>query len=248
MRGNLDLWIEPFPQGRFPALPCPRCTGSLGLVPKSLNVVETAESRAGHRHEDWDPGWVEEHFSGLLRCTCGESVHVVGTTEQEFDPQTGGFDTRLRLCFAFPGPPLFQIPKGCPEKVKVELEAAFQLFLPDPSAAANRLRAAVERLLDHFGVRKGTKHKRIALHNRIEQHFTRSHPRSAELLLAVKWLGNEGSHRALFHREVYLGFELIEDVLERLFVKRRTRLARRARAINRSRGPVRPRRPRGRSP
>ena len=63
-------------------------------------------------------------------------------------------------------------------------------------------------------------------------------PGNAEMLLAVKWIGNDGSHDAdLTVDDVVEAAEMVEHVLKQIFDESKP-LKTRAQAINRSKGRV----------
>jgi integrase len=95
--------------------------------------------------------------------------------------------------------PVFALPVGTPKAVAEQLEASFRLAWLDPGAAANRMRVALERLLDHFRIKKtgGRTNKGkvigLTLHARILLYAVKQPVLGAQLL-ALKWLGNTASH------------------------------------------------------
>ena len=132
----------------------------------------------------------------------------------------------------------------------MELTKAFGLYWSDRGSSANRLRAATETLLSErrvprFTINRNRKRVRISLHDRIEI-FKARDADSAEYLLAIKWLGNTGSHYGLdeFSDDDLLdGFELFEHVVERVYRRPEHRLKKIAKGINVRKGrPAKPRR------
>jgi hypothetical protein len=142
-----------------------------------------------------------------------------------------------------PAPPIFAIPEQSPSGVSGELKRAFSLFWIDPGSCANRLRVAVEALLTHQKVARTEINSRgrrgpLSLHSRIER-FKAKDPDAANYLLAIKWLGNVGSHSGMDEvgdDDLLGAFELIEHVVERLYVKRENRLKKIAKGINMRKG------------
>ena len=79
----------------------------------------------------------------------------------------------------------------------------------------------------------------IDLHTRITD-FKNQNSDAADLLLAVKWLGNSGSHAdvaTLTRDDMLDGMELLERALHLVYDDTAKRLAKLARDINRRRGP-----------
>ena len=124
--------------------------------------------------------------------------------------------------FFYPFLNLFDIPDDCPQTVAQELQASFGQFFSSPSAALNSARSSVEALITHLGVKrfqiqKG-KRRPISLHSRIGL-LGAQYAHVKELLLAIKWLGNAGSHPGadISSDDVLDAYELIEHVLVELF-------------------------------
>ncbi len=77
----------------------------------------------------------------------------------------------------------------------------------------------------------------IPLHSRIEA-FREGHQTSADHLLAIKWIGNEGAHYGHLTKDDLLdAFDLFDRVLSLLFLKEERNLQQVTRSILRRRGP-----------
>lgn len=59
--------------------------------------------------------------------------------------------------------------------------------------------------------------------------------------MAVKWLGNAGTHDVLTHEDVLDAFELLDHTLDEVYHDRSKRILRTAKAINRAKGPAKKR-------
>jgi hypothetical protein len=249
MAVNREHWRRQF--WKLPGWLCPTCqSGSLVLNKETLNYSETGISRGGRALDAWEPDWIDERFSGLLVCqspSCGELVAIGGRTHHvenhDWENQEQDWDRKYEPKFMYPAPPVFPIPKMCPEHVAEALKKSFALFWSDKGACANRLRAVAEALLTDkkvpYAAKNGKGKKiRISLHDRI-QRFRRIDPGSADYLLAIKWLGNAGSHAnfdELGGDDLLNGFELFEHVIESVYVQRERRLKKIAKAINSRKG------------
>jgi hypothetical protein len=210
---------------------CPRCSEGRLTIGSSEDLVarQSGDSRADREH----PGWSEENewkrFAGMLSCddgACGEIVAVAGEAHWESTIDTESKQTPVETYyphFYLPAPNLVAISPRWPKAVAQELRKAFASFWSDESSCANHIRTTVELLLDQQRVRRtqlttNRRRQRLTLHARITLYRTR-HPNEAHKLLAVKWIGNEGSHagETLTRHNLCDGFELIEDVLRELF-------------------------------
>ncbi|HLL06997.1 MAG TPA: DUF4145 domain-containing protein [Myxococcaceae bacterium] len=245
-------WTATFTLNATTGWPCPRCYDGM-LVPAahSFHKQETFESRDAKQSEDWEPDWEEERFAGLLACNrneCAESVAVCGRTHLEpssDDPHQWIIVYAPR--FFLPAPPIFRVPNGTIQSVRDELMRAWTLYWSDAASCANRIRTCVELLLTYVGVPQSTrplgkKPARLSLHARIEKFRVRA-PELAESLMAVKWLGNAGSHVGELKKDDVLdGFELLEHVLAEVFEERSKRLKRLQKDIVKWKGPRKRRR------
>lgn len=223
------LWKETLTKLHSPPWPCPSCSrGTLKVVLNSLVDKETSRSQAAHGSQDWDPDSVEYTFTAWLDCnTCGEDVVVsgVGGVEPGYDQEGMTWDDYFSPRILVPMPDMFGIPKKCPKEVSQKLRAAFSVFWIDQSAAATRVRVALKRLLDHLGIKrrrkdKGGKLVELTLHSRIEAFAKRDAIIGAQLM-ALKWLGNTGSHEGTVTKDDLLdAFEIMEHALVEVIDRR----------------------------
>lgn len=188
-------------------------------------------------HEDWDPDWIRGSFTGVLRCPakgCGEDVLLVGDMKVDFAvDRRVQYEDFYQLKFALPALHLVSIPERCPESVGLQLKQASAVLWSDPGAAATRLRFAIEELMTAQGIPGGAGQAN-SLDNRIRA-FKATHPAAVESLLAVKWIGNQGTHTAsLTVSDVLDDVELLEHALNQIYVH--PQLDARAQQVNDQRG------------
>jgi hypothetical protein len=225
------LWGNYISQKRFPAFTCPKCNqGVLGYEAEDVKIMEPAYSRAAHGDDAWDPDWIEERFSLMLKCSvarCGEVVVMSGDTmiDQVVNDDGNGwtYEQMLKPRAVCPCLHLIKLDDDVPNLVQQEIKAAFLLFWSDLGASASRLRASVERVLDDFKI-PSTKASGgfLTLNDRIQQ-FKKIDPDHAETFDALRFVGNVGTHGDDLKREALLdAFEIYEDALEELFVKKKT--------------------------
>ena len=265
---DLRALAEAFPQSKWPFIPCPACKrgGASPLDPGSIRIQESQESLAYQNHPDWEPYFINGHFSGLLTCersACREFVHVIGEFKLEdrihepgepYGPgQWNASDFENSLKIKFFEPALLLIDPDCkaPSQVVNLVNSGSVLLWSDPASAANRVRSAVEELLNRQGIRKTYKDKkgktqRNTAHKRIELLGGKGQSKyrnAADLLMAVKWIGNDGSHGdALTVPDVLDGVELMSEALDLIYETRALDLQRKAALINKAKGLRKPRR------
>ena len=155
-----------------------------------------------------------------------------------------------------PAPRMISVPASCPNNVLSELNAAFGLFWIDYSASLNRIRIALEMILTDLGIkrssvpRSGTsanaapsakKRVRLNLHQRIEL-LKNKKPQLTnifERMMAVKHLGNAGSHSgtAVVIDDVFDGLDILEKILQDLYSEDPKILTKTVMQINKHKGP-----------
>ncbi|MFD4032712.1 DUF4145 domain-containing protein [Streptomyces sp. NPDC058637] len=247
---ELQAIAKVFPEDleEWPTIPCPTCMrGVLLPDPDSFVDEETVTSKSLQSHDEWDPEWIQGYFQCVLVCrkaTC-DRVRVIG--ESSVGPG-GSYDVQweklLRPTMFFPALPLLQSHKHCPRAVWERVSAASKILWLDPSAAANRIRAAIETLLDD---QKTIREKanpdgkviRLSLDSRITT-FKRAlpqHAEAADLLLAVKWIGNVGSHEDVLRiSDVLEGVGFLDHALSLIYDTNHSDMRKRASEVTARRG------------
>jgi hypothetical protein len=214
----------------------------VALTKGSLQYQEDVRSKRAHTDEGFDPDWIDYAFTAWGHCThpsCKQNFALAGkggVTQEMTADDDWGWEDYFSPLICYPMPDIFEIPNECPDNVVVELRASFTVFWSHQAAAASRLRVALELLLDHLGVQK---HKRstqgqmsdLSLHARINI-FARSKPTVAPQLMALKWLGNTGSHDSVVSKGDLLdAFEIMEHALGELIDERSQRVAKLAKKL-----------------
>lgn len=217
---------------------CPTCNDfTLQLQPQKFHSEDTSGTKKMQASDDYyEPEYFSCVFSAVFICKnskCKESVVCLGDGYVDFDEGVDSYGDYDRSYFNVYVPKVFMptihffnIPEDCPESVKKPLIEAFSLTLKSPSSAANKVRAAIENLLTIFDVPE-TKIKEgkttfLSLHNRIEK-AKDYHPSLAELeklFLAIKYLGNAGSHSLsnITVEDVFNAYEFINHILDEIYL------------------------------
>ncbi|MET9459950.1 DUF4145 domain-containing protein [Streptomyces canus] len=236
---NLDDW---------PHIPCPTCTRGVLLPDRdSFEEEESVTSKSLRDEEVWEPEWIQGTFHCVLTCRKGSCDHVrvigemtVGWGRRD-DVQ---YEKFLTPNMFIPALPLLESRGLCPEEVKERVDAASKILWVDPNAAANRIRAAVEALMDDRGVIRtklngAGKAVRLSLDSRIAT-FKKALPQyadAADLLLAVKWIGNVGSHEDVLRvSDVLEGVEFLDHALSSIYDASRDDMKKRASEVTARRG------------
>lgn len=248
----------PFTLDRTPGWQCPTCgSGVLQIKKGSFHHGELCGSRGRQHLEEWDPEWTEYVYSCLLVCSnsqCQEVVSSSGVGTIDFDvyqdangDPSQDFRDEFRPRYFEPCLLLLTIPEKCPEAVSAPLRDSFRLFFISPSAASNSVRIAIEALLTDLKVKRFStpkgRRRFIALHQRIEL-IPPKYSALKEHLLAIKWLGNAGSHDSSDSKaqisadDVLDSYEFTEHVLQEIYAPKAKTLLARAKKVNKKRGPI----------
>ena len=246
---NRSLWTESIWDTSCPAWPCPICgQGVLGLVPKSVISHETVQSARSHKAEGFDFDWVEHTFTAWAECShtsCKQKFAIAGTggVAPQYTDDEGGFEYfdyfDPKSCF--PMPDIIVLPDKCPDDIKSELRAAFALFWSNRGACAGRIRVSLELLMNHLGVpkRKKTKNSEyidLTLHARIDSFASKDANMGAQLM-ALKWLGNTGSHDSqVSESDILDAFEILEHVIGEIVGGHSARVAALAKKLSKKHG------------
>lgn len=244
---DLRLLVESQPWERWPTLHCPACGEKTLALSEEPTVWEVASSVLSKGHEGWEPDWIHGTAIATLRCTrteCQEGVVATGPGRFTDNPKGrhryGDYTVRLAPTHFQPPLIAIELPASTPQTVFDLVRDASAVIWSDPSAAVNRLRAAEEALLTAKGVRRirvvNGKRRRLTLHGRLEE-FEKKSPESAEFLMAVKWLGNDASHRDIITPiEAWEAMEMFELALQLVLDDRTAGLTRRAAKIIKQKG------------
>lgn len=200
------------------------------MMAETFRSLESTESKKAHQHDEWDPEWTVFYFTAWAKCNdpkCGEEAALAGVGG--FEPTWGpdgetGWTAEFTPHCCRPMPYIIGIPAKCPSEVRSGLQAAFALFWSDRAAAAGRVRVALDHLMDHLGIPKQVQQEAklitYDLHRRIEL-FAERDAQMGSRLMALKWLGNTGSHeRAVSRDDLLDAFEVLEHALLELIDRR----------------------------
>jgi hypothetical protein len=141
-------------------------------------------------------------------------------------------------------PAIITISTRLPPSISQHIRRSFKLFWSDAPSCANAIRTSIEELLTAHRVVKTAKksktssaRRHLSLHSRIEL-FKARKPQLADKLFAIKWIGNAGSHIDSVERDDLLdAYEILQYVIEELYVNPHTRIGALAREINRKKAP-----------
>jgi len=215
-------------------------------------VPDAAYNKEVKADPDWEPGWLRYSFSGFLVCDnlkCKGKVVVAGRMESGTDHYQVGpnewEEENFKKCFPkyFDRPPeIIPLDDHIPAELREVLIESFRLFWLDAPSCANKIRTCVELLLNQFDVARYARRKKkrvpISLDSRIKD-FALKNPDVSEKLLAVKWIGNAGSHPGTLSKEDLLdGYRILNYSLKKLFANDDAEIHRLTKQINKRKRPI----------
>lgn len=237
----------------WPRPACPACeTGYIHFTaPSEYESYESASSRGHHAFE---PEWIHGTFVIRGKCenvACQQLILGTGNYKVDFSraPESDPFESNgpdyvsfYTLTHLHPPMSLMPVPESAPVDVREGVFRASRVLLADPALAATAMRATVERLLTSEGISaKDANGNFRTAHVRIDEWQTANPSRTsvAELLFALKWIGNAGTHEDadLTVKEVLESAEVLDEVIHRLFTG--PNIDAHAQTINAAKGPAR---------
>ncbi len=251
MPTNRPQWSEAL--STLPRWDCPTCgKGRLNLPADAFIQKETGPSEKIHDHPAWEPEWITKRFVAILKCdyvACEELVAVCGSAApsefidvDDYGAEFQDFKDILSVYAIFPAPLPFRPISGTPPSVKAAIAAASSLVWQSSEASANKIRQAVQHLMNARKVKKiqikNGKQSHLKLHDRIVE-FAKSDAENGAILLAIKWVGNGGSHTDSLTRDSVLdAFDMLELVLDNLYGTTKAMIMKKVKAINKKKGPA----------
>jgi len=228
-------------------LPCPHCLhGKLVPLPNSFISNKTKESVELEIEYRGQYPWTEYYFAGILKCnickeivtTCGEWAEDRQGIDIIEDVETGVIglsdpEKYYKPKYFHPNLQIFKIPENTPVNVMSCLNKSFALFWSDISGAINKIRIAIEYLLDERKIdrikivktgKKGRKPHRREVRLSLEQRINLFKIKNKEIgsyLLNIKEIGNKATHTIeIEDRDLLLKvYETIEYVLISMYNK-----------------------------
>ncbi|MCP9760666.1 DUF4145 domain-containing protein [Aquitalea sp. S1-19] len=164
------------------------------------------------------------YFRADYKCSsCGEVSIALGNGRGQLDYDTGECYSIYQIKSFYPAPPILRIPPSMDHsQLMAVLQQSFSLYWLDEASCANKIRLAVELLLDVIEppIQRrsiGVKGRALNLHQRLEL-LGKTDEGLMQRLLAIKWLGNAGSHESAISRSDLLdAYTILEHVLYERF-------------------------------
>ncbi len=234
---------------------CPTCNkGTLQMEKDKFIFEDNSTTKQYRHHEDFNiPYDIVYTYTALLTCTnpkCKEvvtnsgtgCVDVVGQTLSPDGYPDTEYGDHFQPRYFYPPIHIFVIPKNTPDNVKDSIISSFSFVFTNKSASANQVRIALECLLTHlkinrYRITRNRKKKRLLLHERIEL-LPEKYQKIKEVCLAIKWLGNAGSHcdDKMTFDDIFDGYDMLSFILEELYDNKHVHVKKLAKKINDKKG------------
>lgn len=232
---QLAALTKPIEEGDdWPRPRCPKCASGHIRFGRPAEDEDHA-SATSKDHVAWEPEWIHGTFSIRGECenpSCRLAAHGSGDFwvsyatrryDSYWDEAQETYAKFYRLAHIHPAPQLMAMPEGTPALLQEGIRRASRVFLADPPFAATALRSVVEALLTDQGVPALTPNgKFLSADKRIREWEAAGPNReaTARLLLAVKWIGNEGTHEVgnLSAEDVLEGASFLDEAFHRLYI------------------------------
>jgi hypothetical protein len=206
------LWKTMFSEKSYPTWSCPECKrGRIRFSTDSSNYSERP------RFIDDLPDDPEQSiylFTTWLECSdrdCRHTFVITGhrTIALERDDEAEIYGVlHFEPKFFYPMPDIIELPEEY-DRFCTIMKEAFSLFWSHPYACANRIRVAIECLVDILEG-AGTEDLYERINKMKNQHFK-------DQLHSIRFLGNSGTHNhgpRIYHDELLDAFEVIEYILQ----------------------------------
>lgn len=250
---NEEFWNKKLNLFEIPKFQCPNCNKGL-LISKEENILnEKTEQSMKSFQVIGEPEFIEGKFTTMSKCNnpdCIDITVIAGNTkvvetgmDDGLDPDTYEYirepmpiyKTQYEVKYTNPPIKFIQISKKVPKELRLIIEESFNLFWIDASSCGNRIRTAVEKLFDLQNTKKlqGTLHQKI-------MEFKKINPDVANYLLALKWIGNQGSHsdQKLKRKDLVDAYRILEMSLEDLYSNSRIEVNNLSNQINQKKGGI----------
>ena len=229
---------------------CPTCDIGLLQVSSDKFIQEyNSTTNINENNEDFNfPYDITYTFTTLLTCSnssCKEVVTCSGTgcvEQEQYNYEDSRYVEYFKPIFFYPSLNIFHIPEKTPDNVSSSIKSSFSLLFTNKSSSANQIRVALENLLTHLKVKRtyinaSGKRKSYTLHARIEL-LPSKYSHIQELCLAIKWLGNSGSHsdEELSFDNIFDGYDMISFILNELYDSQEKHAKKLAKIINLKKG------------
>lgn len=225
---------------------CPKCKNSLlkENSKKSYNLIDYKIADKSFFTEYNMHEYSTKLKVSLCQCessACNGEVVLIEEEKGELNPKNQPFFIfeyepyiyKRTIKYMKPSVDIIDLPNQLNSELVEILKISFFLFWIDEDSCGNRIRSAIEKILDLQKINKTTINKngkrvKLRLHQRIEK-FKKKQPYAANYLFALKLLGNRASHNTkniITRNQLVDAYQILELILTDLYDKKRTDIKR----------------------
>ena len=181
---------------------CPHCQKGYLLLEKDLFLEEQYQKsidngtfKINDEDYDYDDSFYLGTIAGQLKCNhpdCAEITSFIGETKcnlnfyDEDDREIEVLEKGIFFKYFIPSIHIIELKDNYPQELQKILLESFSLYFSSYSACINTLRILLEKLCELHGLTADSLHERLD-----KLKFSED---LKDLLKAIKWIGNEGSH------------------------------------------------------
>jgi len=229
---------------------CPRCNAGILHFKEEKVIEEVNADTIEWEKVDPDSFHWQVHssfvYTTLLFCSneeCNEKVICSGSSfidiydsKQDSEGNVENlYQKYYKPLFFHPIINIFNIPQNTPEEVKENIIKSFSTFFSDYESSANSLRVALECIINELNENP----ELSKLHKKIEKLATPKYDNIRDKCMALKWLGNDGSHcgdKKITDTDILNGYDILSFVLKELYEEKNETLTEIVKKINTKKG------------
>ena len=233
---------------------CPTCNKGYIIFKENLvNIKASYATNEAYQEGFYEPVSFSELFSGILICSndkCKEVVTIIGETSHDFnivyhnsnEPPEQILIPIFKPKCIFPPLHIFHLSKKIPKDIKKVIIESFGLYWVDMSSCANKIRTVLEFILNDQNVKKISRHNNkitvLKLHPRLLE-FEKTKSEIAKAFMAIKWIGNYGSHTGELTQDDLLdGLDILKYCLAKLYDDHSEHITKLTTTINKRKKPL----------
>ena len=162
-----------------------------------------------------------------------------GESDPDFlvgNPHIPVFQAIYKIEYFSKPPNIFLFPENLESKIEQTLLESFRLFWIDKKSCLNRLRLTIEILLEKQGFPKNNERETLGS---IIERYSKAKPQVGDLLKAIKWAGNDGSHyntKVVTKENLLSIYMILEEVVKKLYDDSEMKIKNLAHNINTNKG------------
>lgn len=212
---------------------CPHCQKGYLLLDKKYffekqygSSIKKGTFKINDYEEDYDDRCYLGTTAGQLKCNhsdCAEITSFIGETKyylnyHEDDIEIEVLEKGIFFKYFIPSIHLIELRNEYPKELQKILLESFSLYFSSYSACINTLRILLEKLCELHGIKSTTNNSGYKkLGNKLKE--LKFDDKVKDLLEAIKWIGNDGSHslEVIKKDDLDLTYKFVKKVLDEIY-------------------------------